>query len=133
VLRASLAVALPILVFGLAMVFGGGLLVTMLYGHRYAGNGLVVTILAFNLAISAVAFSFSRALYTVERPDVEFVVNLVGLFMMLTAGLWLVRSFGILGAALGLLVTNTTASGLRVGAFLRLPARVSGGQNTSWE
>lgn len=130
VLRASVAFALPMLVFGLAMMFGGGPLVTLLYGHQYAGNGLVVTILAFNLAVSAVAFSFSRALYTVERADVELVVNLVGLFIMLTLGLWLVRSFGILGAALGLLAANTAASGVRAGAFLRLPARISEGQDT---
>jgi O-antigen/teichoic acid export membrane protein len=130
VLKASLAFALTMSLFGLGMMLVGGSLVALLYGDRYAGNGLVVTILAFNLAVSAVAFSFSRALYTVERADVELVVNLVGLFIMLSLGLWLVQSYGILGAALGLLAANTAATGVRVGAFLRLRARSSKGKVT---
>ena len=83
-LRASLAFALPMLLFGLAMIFGGGPLVTLLYGHQYAGNGLVVTILAFNLAVGVLAFSFSRALFAIERADVDFAVNFAALFVMLT-------------------------------------------------
>jgi O-antigen/teichoic acid export membrane protein len=117
VLRASVAVGLPMLFFCVAMTFLGGPLVTLLYGHQYAGNGLVVTILVFNLAVSVVAFSFSRALFAIERADVDFVVNFVALFIMLTLGLWLVRSFGVAGAAFGLLIANTAASGVRYVAF----------------
>lgn len=130
VLRASAAFVLPMLLFGLAMMFGGGPLVTLLYGHQYAGNGLAVTILAFNLAVSAVAFSFSRALLAIERADLDFVVNLLALFIMVTLGLWLVRLLGPLGAAFGLLGANLVTSGAKAGAFLRLPARISGGQAT---
>jgi O-antigen/teichoic acid export membrane protein len=128
VLRASAAFALPMLLFGLAMMFWGGPLVTLLYGHQYAGNGLVVTILAFNLAVFVVAFLFSRALFAIERADVDFVVNFVALFIMLTLGLWLVRVLGPLGAALGWLGANLATSGVKAGAFLRLQARISGGQ-----
>jgi O-antigen/teichoic acid export membrane protein len=116
------------LLFGLAMMFWGGPLVTLLYGHQYAGNGLVVTILAFNLAVFVVAFLFSRALFAIERADVDFVVNFVALFIMLTLGLWLVRVLGPLGAALGWLGANLATSGVKAGAFLRLQARISGGQ-----
>jgi O-antigen/teichoic acid export membrane protein len=123
VLRASVAFALPMLLFGLAMIFRGGRVVTLLYGHQYAGNGLVVAILAFNLAVSAVAFSFSRALLAIERADVDFLVSFVALFIMLTLGLWLVRSFGIPGAALGMLIANTAASGVRAFAFMRRAGR----------
>jgi O-antigen/teichoic acid export membrane protein len=111
------------LLFGLAMIFRGGRVVTLLYGHQYAGNGLVVAILAFNLAVSAVAFSFSRALLAIERADVDFLVSFVALFIMLTLGLWLVRSFGIPGAALGMLIANTAASGVRAFAFMRRAGR----------
>jgi O-antigen/teichoic acid export membrane protein len=130
VLRASVASALPMLFFALAMMFGGGPLVSLLYGHQYAGNGLVVTILAFNLVVSVVAFSFSRALFAIERADVDFVVNFVALFIMVTLGLWLVRLLGPLGAASALLVASLVALAVRAGAFLRLPARISGGQDT---
>ena len=130
VLLASLVFALPMLLFGLAMMLLGGPLVTLLYGPNYAGNGLIVAILAFNLTVSVIAFSFSRALFAIERADVDFIVNFVALFVMLTLGLWLVRSLGVLGAALGLLIANAMASGVRVGVFLKLPACTSGGQRT---
>jgi len=89
----------------------------LLYGGKYAGNGLVVAVLAINLAVSIVSFSFSRSLFAIERADVDFVVNFVALFMMVTLGLWLVRSVGVAGAAFGLLIANTATSGVRYVAF----------------
>jgi O-antigen/teichoic acid export membrane protein len=130
VLRASVAFALPMSLFGLAMMFGGGPLLTLLYGHQYVGNGLVVTILAFNLAVSAVAFAFSRALFAIERADLDFVVSFLALFIMVTLGLWLVRRLGPLGAAYGLLGANLATLVVRAGVFLRLPAGISGGRDT---
>ena len=120
VLRASGLVALPMLLFCVAMTFLGGSLVTLLYGHSYAGNGLVVAFLAINLAVSIISFSFSRALFAIERADVDFAVNFVALFIMVTLGLWLVRSSGAVGAAIGLLIANTAASGVRYIAFRTL-------------
>jgi Na+-driven multidrug efflux pump len=40
---------------------------------------------------------------------------------MLVLGFWLVRSFGILGAAIGFLAANFVTSAVRAGIFLRLP------------
>jgi O-antigen/teichoic acid export membrane protein len=126
VFRASLASALPMSFFGLAMMFWGDRLVTLLYGHQYGGNGSVVAILAWSLAVSAVALSSSRALLAIERADLDFVGNFVGLILMITLGLTLVRSFSILGAALGLLLANTAASGVRAFAFVRRAGRQQG-------
>lgn len=126
VLKASAASSLPMLIFALSMIFLGGPLVTMLYGRQYAGNGMAVTILAFNLAVSVVMFPFSRALFAIDRAGVDFVVNFIALFIMLTFGLWLVRSYGVSGAAVGLLTANSAASGVRYVAFrvlVRLEAR----------
>lgn len=117
VLRASVYFSIPMLLFALAMTFFGDRLTSLLYGLKYAGNGLAVTILAFNLAVSVVMFSFSRCLFVINRAGVDFLVNLVALFIMLTLGLWLVRSYGVAGAAFGLLIANTTASGVRYVVF----------------
>ena len=62
-------------------------------------------------------FSFSRGLFAIERADVDFKVNFLALFVLLTFGLWLVRSLGAIGAAYGLLISNSAASGLRWAAF----------------
>jgi O-antigen/teichoic acid export membrane protein len=128
VLKIAAAVSLPMSVLCLALIFWGGRIITLLYGRQYAGNNVVVTILALNLLVAAAAFSFSRALFAIERADVDFLVNFAALFIMVTLGLWLVRALGPLGAALGLLGANLVTSAVRAGAFLRLPARVSGEQ-----
>ena len=120
VIKASAAFSVPMLFFGVTMIFWGGPAVSLLYGHKYVGNGLVVTTLAWNLIVTAIASSFSRALFTIERADVDFAVNFVALFIMLTLGLWLVRSFGVAGAAFALLIANMAASGVRCVAFLIL-------------
>jgi O-antigen/teichoic acid export membrane protein len=128
VLKITAVVALPMSLLCIVMIFWGDRLIVLLYGRQYAGNSLVVAILALNLLVTASAFSFSRALFAIERADVDFLVNFAALFIMVTLGLWLVRAFGPFGAALGLLGGGLVTSAIRAGAFLRLPARISGGQ-----
>ena len=84
------AFSLTMLFFCLAMTFWGGHLVVLLYGHKYVGNGLVVTLLSINLAVSAVAFSFSRALFAMELANLDFLINFLALFLTIALGLWLV-------------------------------------------
>lgn len=117
VLKASAAYSVPMLLFSAAIVFWGDRLVVLLYGHQYAGNGVVVTVLGLNLFVCAAAFSFSRALFAIERADLDFLVNFVALIVMLTLGLWLVRSVGVAGAAFGVLIANVAASAARVVTF----------------
>jgi len=126
VLKIIAAISLPMSILCLVLIFWGGRLVALLYGHQYAGNNTVVAILAVNLLVAAAAFSFSRALFAVERADLDFWVNFAALFLMITLGLWLVRSFGPLGAALGLLAANLSTSAVRARVFLGLPTRVAG-------
>jgi O-antigen/teichoic acid export membrane protein len=73
------------------------------------------------LLVTAVAFAFSRALFAVERADLDFRLNLAAVAIMMTLGLWLVRSYGPLGAALGLLIAIVSTSGVRTAVFLMLP------------
>ncbi len=120
IFKASAVFSLLVTPFCVALMIFGGSLVVILYGDKYAGNGLVVSILALDILISTVAFSFSRALFAMERADVDFAVNFVTLFVLLTIGLWLVKSFGPLGVACGLLIGNTAVSALRFLLFSRL-------------
>jgi len=123
VLKISATLAVPVSLLTVALILWGDRFIALLYGSRYSGNGLVVAILALNLLVTAVAFSFSRALFAIERADLDFALNLAAISIMLTLGLWLVRMYGPLGAALGLLAANLVTSVVRAGAFLRLPAR----------
>lgn len=116
-------IVMPMSLLCVVMFIWGRSLLSLLYGYQYADNGLVVAILALNLLVTAVAFPFSRALFALNRARVDFLVNLSALCIMVTLGLWLVRVFGPIGAAFGLLGANFIASAVRIAAFLRLPAR----------
>jgi O-antigen/teichoic acid export membrane protein len=124
VFKITAIVATPISLLCLVTFIWGGRLVVLMYGHQYAGHRWIVSVLALNLLVSAVAFPFSRALFAVDRADLDFLVNFTALFIMLTLGLWLVRAFGPLGAAWGLLGANFSTSVVRTAAFLRLPPRI---------
>ena len=108
----------------LLLVFGESVVVK-LYGDKYAGNGLVVSALAINLVVTSVAFSVSRALFAMERADLDFAVSFVALAVLLTGGLWLVKSLGPLGAAFALLAGNTASSAVRYLVFARTIRRRS--------
>ena len=123
VLRISGIVALPLSLLTLVLILWGDRLVGMLYGRQYTGNMPVVAALACNLLVTAVAFAFSRALFAVERADLDFRLNLGAIAIMATLGVWLVRSYGPLGAALGLLIAIVLTSAVRAVVFLTLPVR----------
>ncbi|UCF63907.1 MAG: oligosaccharide flippase family protein [bacterium] len=102
------------------LILFGGYFLVLLYGGKYAGNGIIISLLAVNLMLVAAGFSFSRAFFTLERADVDFKVNIVSLVVLFTFGLWIIYNYGILGAALGLVAGNAIALMLRFGFFRRL-------------
>jgi O-antigen/teichoic acid export membrane protein len=122
-LKISGVMALPVLALTVVLVIWGDRLVGLLYGSQYMGNRLAISILACNLPIVAIAFTFSRALFAIERADIDFWLNLIAVLMMATAGIWLVRSYGPLGAALGTLAATIIPSCARVAVFLGSTAR----------
>jgi O-antigen/teichoic acid export membrane protein len=117
--RMSGLMALPLSLLCLALSVFGGHLLSSLYGKQYAGNGSTVTVLALNLVVSAVVFSFSRALFAAERANSDFVANCAGLGVMAFLGIWLVFAFGPVGAAIGLLSANFVAFAVRAVFFLK--------------
>ncbi len=97
-------------------LFGDPLMV-FLYGTKYTGNGTVVFVLALSMVAASLAFAFSRALFVLERADIDFKVNIVPLVVLFTFGIWFVRSYGPLGAAYGLLLANIAATVVRFASF----------------
>lgn len=120
VIKASAAFLIPMLPFCLILWVLGDPIITRVYGPSYAGNGAVISVLALNLLALALAFSFSRALFALERAGVDFAVNFAALFVLLTVGVGLVWAYGPVGAALGLLTANVVASTVRGVVFFRL-------------
>jgi O-antigen/teichoic acid export membrane protein len=92
----------------------------LFYGNKYSDHRLAISLLAANLLVSAVAFTYSRALFAMERADVDFKVNIVTLIVLTVLGLWLVKNHGIEGAAIGALTANAGACAVRHFSFVFL-------------
>jgi O-antigen/teichoic acid export membrane protein len=119
------AVLLPVSV---VLVLCGGMLVKVLYGHKYAGNGIVVAVLALGTVANAAAFSYSRALFALDRADVDFAINVAALVLSIGCGVPLVKWLGPLGAAYTLTAVNMGGAASRVLAFHAVTARRVVGQ-----
>lgn len=105
--RANLFFAVTMGSFCLAMVVLGGWIVTLLYGEKYAGNGLLVIMLALGQLPLALTVPTNYALNAMERSDVQFKSLLVALAVTATVGIWLVVSLGPVGVATGIFAANS--------------------------
>ncbi len=126
-LRASVrdgvtVLAMAIGPFAAIVAVFGGVIVTLVYGEPFAGNGDLVALLMLNMLISSVAFSYSRGLFALDRAKDDFTVNLVALGLMLTLGVGLAYAYGVIGAACGLIASNIAATLLRASVFNRRTA-----------
>ncbi len=97
----------------------GGNLVTVVYGDKFVGLRWVIAFLAVNIFLGALTTSQSYALSTVERSDVNFKINILGLILSMTLGIGLTIQYGALGAALGLGVSNLLTAIVRQIVFAR--------------
>ena len=110
------ALVLPVIFI---VVGFGGRIVTGVYGKAYAGSTSVVFLLALNLLIGALMFPFSRGLFSLERANVDMLVNIVMVTLMFTIGIAAVRQYAAVGAAAALLVSSAIAAAIRIQVFAR--------------
>jgi O-antigen/teichoic acid export membrane protein len=106
-------------VFSAAIFIGGDQVVRLIYGREYGGHAWLVWILSAGQLVSALSVPYNHGLLAMERPDVGFKSYLFALAITLTGGMWLVKSYGALGVALGLFSGNLVASAFRWLVFNR--------------
>ena len=107
--RVVLVIAAVMGVFCLAMLLFGGSILKIVYGEKYAGYAVVIAVLALVQLVSAVNAPLTSSLMAMERTDVEFKCSLAAVVVISTIGIWLVRGYGPLGVAFGLLTANLVA------------------------
>lgn len=120
VLKATIWISAATSLFCTIMLIYGGKLVVIMYGSKYTGNDLIMSVLALSVMALAIGFAPDYAIWAIERPKSNFKINLLCLGMTLTLGLWLVKFFGAIGAAYGYLVVTTFGSALRNLTFKKL-------------
>jgi len=110
VLRAFFIIAAVMGGFCLAMILFGRNILTIVYGEKYAGYGMVIAVLALAQLVSAVSTPLTSSLMAMERSDVEFKGLLMALAVVLTMGVWLVKFYGPLGVGCGLLAGSVASA-----------------------
>jgi len=108
--RQTLWFCLTLLPISLILMMSGGVIVKRVYGPSYAGCGLIMIFLAINMLASAAGFSPSRALFSLGRANFDFFVNAAALVFAFATSLVLIRAYGVVGAAVSLLMTNFLAT-----------------------
>lgn len=103
-----------VLPLSILLILSGPYLVPFIYGDKYRGTGTIVTILALTIIINAAAYPVSRALLALKEAKMYFWTSFVPLLVTLSCGIVLVKQFGPLGVAWGLLI-GTIITGALMG------------------
>jgi len=105
--------------FSFAIFIFGETLLVSIYGEKYNGYGFMLAILMISFFIATVTSLYDLALCALGRADANFKFNLVALLTTISLGFWLVRHFGLIGAAYGILSSNALASIVRYFIYTR--------------
>ena len=119
----SSVVRLSIMLFlGLAAAYWGVIsvlaewLLSLVYSGGYDGFSSELVVLALVPVVSSVAAVLSAALRAEERPRAVFIGNVCSAALTLSAGAWLVMTWGLTGAVAAVLLSTST---LALAVFLQ--------------
>jgi O-antigen/teichoic acid export membrane protein len=104
--RSTLKIALVMGLYLTLMLIGGEWLTFQIYGSKYVGTGQVVLVLAIGLFAFAVTAPYGYGLIAMERADINFRITITCSLPAILLGLFLIRTYGSIGAAYSLLTFN---------------------------
>ncbi len=124
--KTTLLLGLAQTFFTIIVMLGGSFALHLLYDEPVVpGEQWLITVLALALLSGGISFAAENGLWVIERPDMIFKSRLLGLILTVGATLALVPIWGVIGAAVGLLVGNLTVSIICGVAFTRLIRHLS--------
>jgi O-antigen/teichoic acid export membrane protein len=106
--------------FSLLLICCGGWIVSAIYGHQYAGNGVIVAVFAVVQLATALALPVGFGLMAIEKSYAIMTSSLIALCITFVFGVWMVKSFGVLGAALGMSLAVSSSWIYRCIVFVKL-------------
>ncbi len=95
----------------------GGKIVTLMYGDKYVGNGVIVTLLTLGFTCYATSLPLPYGILTLKRPRVDFTINVACFLSFLAFGVPLLKRYGVTGAAISFLIIQFVALICRVLGF----------------
>lgn len=106
--KSTLAIIPVTVLFCLGFFVFGSRLASFIYGAQYAGLGPVIAILSLNVLIASLAIGVGYGIWAMGRTDLNFRIEFARLLITCTIGLWLVKHFGLIGVAGGLLLGSSS-------------------------
>lgn len=104
----------------LLIIVGGDRLVQVFFGPQFAGQGLLLALLALHGWLGALPLAADCGLWALGRPDITAKIYLARLLATLSLGFLLVSWAGLIGAALALLLNSSLVVTLQFWWYLRL-------------
>ncbi len=102
------------------LIFSANFLVPFIYGDKYRGTGTIVSILSVTIIINAAAYPISRAILALKEAKIYFFASFVPLLVTLSCGIVLVKQFGPVGVAWGLLIGTLITGAVMAICFISL-------------
>ena len=121
--KSTLLVAVMMGLFCSILFIFGEEIMTLIYGSKYSGNGLVISTLGLSILVSVLTLPIGLGLYAMERPDLTFKAGLCNLVVTVFIGIFLVKNMGPLGAGLSLLFGNVAESLFKYYKFIKIDSR----------
>lgn len=112
-LEAAVAYLLLTGLFCAFVALTGDWLVRMLYGSRFAGGGPVLLILGLQLLANTVGITAGNGLWAIDQPRANFVADAVTLVVTAPVLAALVFPWGVVGAAVALLLGTVAGAVVR--------------------
>lgn len=120
--RTAGLVTLPLV---LGLILWGGSLVRLLYGARYGGTSVLVSLLSLGFWFYAIGLAFPYGILALQRPRLDFAINVICFVVFIGVGLWLVRTYGVFGAVCSFLMVQAVAVVARVIGFQSVLRKVA--------
>jgi O-antigen/teichoic acid export membrane protein len=99
--NAGIIYATALGLFALFVFATGDFLLVLAYGQKFAGNGPVIGVLAFNVFITSLSLTVGMGLWAINRPDGNLPADACCLVVTLAVAACLIPTWGVLGAAVG--------------------------------
>ncbi len=125
VLLAALSGSLVLVPIAIALFLYGDIAMRTLYGSEWTGHGFAIMCIVLAMMMHIAGYALSRGLFAIERADLDLLANLAPVLVLLTLGIWLVRTHQVDGAAISMLVAQSIAMLVRLFAFITKAPRMA--------
>ncbi|HLG37475.1 MAG TPA: polysaccharide biosynthesis C-terminal domain-containing protein [Nitrososphaera sp.] len=110
VLKAAALLGIGAALFTLLLFGFGEWFLAVMYGDKYAGNGLIVTVLAVSNVSILMSVPANSGLMAIKQTHIFNSSSIIALFVTIAFGSWFVMQFSALGAAVGMALAMWTSS-----------------------